>query len=92
MASKSAQWPMAANTPANIAAARKPGNWLDVTTAGSEGAAAPRNPRLANPLMNSRTCFGSIPREVSHLMQRYSRTSEKDVGNEYMSQGMSPPE
>ncbi len=26
MASKSAQWPMAANTPAKVAAARKPGN------------------------------------------------------------------
>lgn len=42
--------------------------------------------------MNSRICFGSTPLEVNHLMQRYSPTSEKDVGSEYMYQGMAPPE
>lgn len=73
---------MAAKMPASDPAARKLGSSLDLAIVESEGAAAPRNPSDAKPIMNNRICFGSNPLEVNHFTQRYSPTKEKAVGKE----------
>jgi hypothetical protein len=74
MASKSAQWPMEEEMPANVPAARKLKNFPELKTSRRDGAVAPRNPSKANPTINRSICLGANPLSVSHRIQRYNPT------------------
>jgi hypothetical protein len=74
MASKSAQWPMEEEMPANIPTAKKPRKFSELKTLGKDGTVAPRNPSKAKPIINRRICLGANPLSVSHRIQRYNPT------------------
>jgi len=77
MDSKSAQWPIEEEMPANAPTARKPRKFSELKTLGREGAVIARNPSNARPIIKSRICLGANPLSVSHRIQRYNPTKRR---------------